>query len=118
MQSIRKRVDGEEQPYIGLFGGLFKLRLPFVHWEWEFPEMIQAIVVFMTGTAAIAYLQDLFGLTFEVALSIVIVHEALYLVNNLLGDPLVGGWITPAVPLITAFLTQYCQAPIIRSKKP
>lgn len=107
MQSLRKRKDGEIQPHIKLFGGLFHLRLPFVHWEWEFPEMIQAIVVFMTGAAATAYLEQIFGLSFELALSIVIVHEALYLVNNILGDPLVGGWITPAVPLITAFLLTY-----------
>jgi hypothetical protein len=107
MQSIQKRLDGQEQPHISLFKGLFKLRLPFVHWEWEFPEMVQAIVVFMTGAAATAYLQDLFGMSFELALSIVIVHEALYLVNNILGDPLIGGWITPAVPLITAYLLQF-----------
>ncbi len=100
-----KRKTGEEQPYIPL--GLFKLRLPFLHWEWEIPEMLQALVVCVTGTAAIAYLQDLFGLSFEVALSIVIVHEALYLVNNLLGDPLVGGWITPAIPLIMVYLLSY-----------
>lgn len=100
--AIRK--NGEEQPYISL--GLFKLRLPFIHWEWEFPEMIQAMVVFVTGAAAVAYLEDLFGLSFEVALSIVVVHEALYLVNNLLGDPLIGGWITPAVPLICIYLLQ------------
>lgn len=107
MQSLRKRKDGEIQPHISLFGGLFHLRLPFVHWEWEFPEMIQAIVVFMTGAAGTAYLQDIFGLSFELALSIVVVHEALYLVNNILGDPLIGGWITPAVPLVTAFLLQF-----------
>lgn len=100
-----ERKAGEEQPYIPL--GLFKLRLPFLHWEWEIPEMLQALVVCVTGTAAIAYLQDLFGLSFEVALSIVIVHEALYLVNNLLGDPLVGGWITPAIPLIMVYLLSY-----------
>lgn len=105
MFSSAKRKLGEEQPYISL--GLFKLRLPFIHWKWEFPEMIQALVVFVTGTAAITYLQDLFGLSFEVALSIVIVHEALYLVNNLLGDPLIGGWITPAVPLIMIYLLQH-----------
>ncbi|MBD9248747.1 MAG: hypothetical protein EGQ60_07995 [Clostridiales bacterium] len=69
--------------------------------------MIQACVVFMTGSAATAYLQDLFGFTFEMALSIVFVHELLYMVNNTLGDPLIGGWITPAVPLITAFLLNF-----------
>lgn len=100
-----KRNFGEEQPYIPL--GLFKLRLPFLHWKWEYPEMIQALVVFVTGTAAITYLQDLFGLSFEVALSIVIVHEALYLINNFLGDPLIGGWITPAIPLVMIFLLTY-----------
>ncbi len=97
-----RREPGGEQPYIPL--GLFKLRLPFIHWKWELPEMVQAIVVCVTGTAAITYLQALFGLTFEAALSIVVLHEALYLVNNLLGDPLVGGWITPAVPLIMIYL--------------
>lgn len=107
MQSIQKRKDGEEQPHIPLFGGLLKLRLPFIHWEWEFPEMIQAIVVFMTGAAATAYLETIFGFSFELALSIVVIHEGLYLVNNILGDPLIGGWITPAVPLVTTFLYQY-----------
>jgi len=107
MQSLQKRRDGEVQPHISLFGGLFHLRLPFIHWEWEFPEMIQAIVVFMTGVAGTEYLREIFGLSFELALSIVVVHEALYLVNNILGDPLIGGWITPAVPLITAFLLQF-----------
>lgn len=100
-----RRTRGEEQPYIPL--GIFKLRLPFLHWEWEFPEMIQAVVCFVTGTAACTYLQDLFGLSFETALAIVVVHEALYLLNNFLGDPLVGGWITPAVPLIVVYLTRY-----------
>jgi hypothetical protein len=99
-----KRRPGEEQPYIPL--GLFKLRLPLLHWEWEFPEMIQAMVVFVTGTAATAYLQDLFGISFEMALSIVVVHEVLYLVNNFLGDPLVGGWITPGLPLVVVYLYQ------------
>lgn len=107
MQSIRKRLDGEEQPYINLFNGFFKVRLPIVHWEWEFPEMLQALIVFMTGVAATVYLQDMFGFSFELALSIVIVHEALYLVNNILGDPLIGGWITPAIPLIITFLLQF-----------
>lgn len=100
-----RREEGGKQPCIKLWK--FDLRIPFVHYEWEIPEMIQACVVFMTGSSATAYLQDLFGLTFEMALSIVFVHELLYMVNNTLGDPLIGGWITPAVPLITAFLLNY-----------
>lgn len=100
-----KRDYGAEQPYIPL--GVFKLRLPFLHWKWAFPEMAQALFVFVTGTSAIFYLQDLFGLSFEMALAIVFVHELLYLINNFLGDPLIGGWITPAVPLIVVFLLQH-----------
>ena len=104
-----RREDGAKQPCIKIWK--FDLRIPFVHYEWEIPEMIQALVVFMTGSAATAYLQDLFGFSFEVALSIIFVHELLYMVNNTLGDALIGGWITPAVPLITAFLLNYEPGP-------
>lgn len=100
-----RRKDGEKQPCITV--GKIDIRIPFVHYEWEIPEMIQACVVFLTGTAATQYLQDLFGFTFEMALSIVFVHELLYMVNNTMGDPLIGGWITPAVPLITTFLLNF-----------
>lgn len=101
----KKRAHGEEQPYIPL--GIFKVRLPFLHWKWSYPEMFQAMVAFVTGAAAIPYLQDLFGMSFEMALAIVLVHEILYLVNNILGDPVIGGWVTPALPLVVVFLLQY-----------
>jgi hypothetical protein len=99
------REDGKLQPHIK--AGMFHIRLPLVHWEIEVPEAIQAIVVFLTGASATAYLQDLFGFSFELALSIIVVHEALYLWQNMMGDALVGGWITPAVPLITTYLLLY-----------
>lgn len=63
MLPTARRKDGEKQPCIKIWK--FDLRIPFVHYEWEIPEMIQACVVFMTGSAATAYLQDLFGFTFE-----------------------------------------------------
>ncbi|MDR1621920.1 MAG: hypothetical protein LBS00_06065 [Synergistaceae bacterium] len=100
-----RRKEGGEQPYIRL--GIFKLRLPFIHFEWEIPETIQAMVVFVTGVAATAYLQDLYGLPWATALAIICVHELLYCLQNLLGDPIVGGWITPSIPLTTAFLLTY-----------
>ena len=81
-----RRQEGGKQPCIKVWK--FDIRIPFVHYEWEIPEMIQACVVFLTGTAATQYLQDLFGFTFEMALSIVFVHELLYMVNNTMGDPL------------------------------
>jgi hypothetical protein len=101
-----RRKEGGEQPFIKV-GGMFKIRLPIIHAEWEIPEMVQAIVVFVTGVAATAYLQDLFGLTFGTALSIIVVHELLYLLQNLLGDPIVGGWITPSIPITSAFLLTF-----------
>ena len=104
MLPTARRKDGEKQPCIKIWK--FDLRIPFVHYEWEIPEMIQACVVFMTGSAATAYLQDLFGFTFEMALSIVFVHELQYM-STTPRRPLIGGWITPAVPLITAFLLNF-----------
>lgn len=96
------RPDGAEQPAIKL--GMFRIRLPFVHAPWEIPEMIQAMVVFVTGVSAVAYLQDIFGLDFRIALAIVCVHEFLYVLQNIVGDPIIGGWITPALPLVTTWL--------------
>lgn len=105
MTKTAHRQEGQEQPGIKL--GMFRLRLPFIHAPWEIPEMIQAMVVFVTGVSAVAYLQDIFGLDFKVALAIICIHELLYVVQNLVGDPIVGGWITPAIPLITTWLLSF-----------
>jgi predicted benzoate:H+ symporter BenE len=100
-----RREDGAEQPCIK--AGMFRIRLPFVHAPWEIPEMIQAMVVFLTGVSAMAYLQDIFGLDASIALAIVTVHEFLYIFQNIVGDPIVGGWITPALPLVSAWLLTF-----------
>ena len=105
MTKTAHREDGAEQPSIKC--GMFRIRLPFIHAPWEFPEMIQAIVVFVTGVSAMAYLQDIFGLSFGTALAIVTVHEFLYIFQNIVGDPIVGGWITPALPLVTTWLLTF-----------
>ncbi len=105
MTKTAHRQDGAEQPSIHC--GMFRIRLPFVHAPWELPEMIQAMVVFVTGVSAVAYLQDIFGLPFSVALSIVCIHELLYVFQNIVGDPIVGGWITPALPLVTTWLLTF-----------
>jgi len=100
-----RRKHGEEQPYIPM--GLFKFRLPFIHYGVEVPEIIQAIFMFVTGLGATAFLQDTFGISFEVALTIVLFHEITYSLHQLFGDPIIAGWITPAVPLTIGFLTKY-----------
>lgn len=37
----------------------------------------------------------------------VIINGFLYMLHSLLGGPVVPGWITPAIPLIMAFMTRY-----------
>ena len=100
-----RRKHGEEQPYISM--GLFKLRLPFIHYGIEMPEAIQALFMFVTGLAATVFMQDMFGISFEVALTIVLFHEVTYCIHQLFGDPIIAGWITPAIPLTITFLSQY-----------
>jgi len=100
-----KRKNGEEQPYIP--AGPFKIRIPGVHWGIEMTEVVQAMVMFVTGLGAVAVLQDVFGMSFEVALTIVCIHELAYCTHQILGDPIIPGWITPSIPLMLAYLLKY-----------
>jgi hypothetical protein len=99
------RVDGQEQP--GIKMGMFTLRLPLIHYPIEMPEVIQALFMFVTGLSATAFLQDMFDMPFEIALSIVLFHEITYCLHQLLGDPIISGWITPAIPLTIGYLSKY-----------
>ena len=99
------RQDGQEQP--GIKMGLFTLRLPLVHFPIEMPEVIQALFMFVTGLSATAFLQDMFDMPFETALTIVLFHEITYCLHQLMGDPIISGWITPAIPLTIAYLSKY-----------
>lgn len=98
-----KRVNGGEQPFIP--AGIFKIRLPFIHYRWEISECLQAILMCATCLGAIPVLMDVLGVPYEIAWSMVIINGFFYNLHALLGDPVVPGWITPALPLVTAFLT-------------
>ena len=98
----RYRKYGEEQPYWK--AGIFKIRLPFIHYKWSVPEMVQAIFMCATCLGAIPVLTEVLGVEYGVALSMVIINGFFYNLHVLLGDPVVPGWITPAIPIITAFL--------------
>lgn len=98
------RAYGAEQPYIP--AGIFKIRLPFIHYAWSVPEMGQALLMCATCLGAIPVLTEVLGIDYELALSMVIINGFGYCLHVLLGDPVVPGWITPAIPLVTAFLTQ------------
>lgn len=99
----RYRKYGEEQPYWK--AGIFKIRLPFIHYAWSIPEMVQALFMCATCLGAIPVLTEVLGVSYDVALSMVIINGFFYTIHVLLGDPVVPGWITPAIPIITAFLT-------------
>lgn len=96
------RKYGEEQPYIPL--GIFKIRLPFIHYAWSIPEMAQALFMCATCLGAIPVLTEILGVSYDLALSMVIINGFGYTLHVLLGDPVVPGWVTPAIPVVTAFL--------------
>lgn len=104
-----KRIEGGEQPFTPL--GPFKLRLPFIHYEWQWPEFFQGLILCATCLGAIPVLTEYLGVPFEVALTMVMINGFLYMLHSTLGDPVVPGWITPAIPLIMAFMTQYEMGP-------
>lgn len=105
----KQRKEGEEAPYIPL--GPFHLRLPFIHYRFEWPDYCQGLLMCAVDLAAIPLLTQLLGMPFEVALAIVMLNGFLYLLHHLLGDPCVPGWITPAIPLIMAYCQQFPEGP-------
>ncbi|WDU47362.1 hypothetical protein KNO30_04745 [Taylorella equigenitalis] len=107
--SWKNRIEGEEAPHIKL--GTFRLRIPFIHYRFEWPDYFQGLLMCAVDLAAIPLLTSLLGMPFEVALAIVILNGILYLTHHLLGDPCVPGWITPAIPLIMAYCQQFPEGP-------
>ena len=103
------RPNGQEPPYIPFW--LFKIRLPGVHYRWEWPDYIQGLIMCAVCLSIIPLLQDLLGMPFEVALAIVILNGFLYLAHSFLGDPVVPGWVTPAIPLIAKWVETFPAGP-------
>ncbi|HHY38427.1 MAG TPA: hypothetical protein GX507_05810 [Clostridia bacterium] len=103
-----KRPVGEEveQPYIL---GRLKLRIPFVHYPFEFPDAIQGAILSVVPMGAIAAMNQALGIPFEIAIGMVIVNNFLYLIHTHFGDPVVAGWITPGIPLYIAFVTSFAE---------
>jgi len=99
MREYRKH--GEECHYIP--AGPFKVRLPFVHYKFEWADYIQGLIMCAVCLGAIPMLQQTLNMPFEVALAIVVLNGFLYCWHTLLGDPVIPGWITPAIPLLMAY---------------
>ncbi|SEQ01355.1 hypothetical protein SAMN03080615_00015 [Amphritea atlantica] len=106
---LKTREFGAEQPYWP--AGPFKIRLPFIHYRWETPEMIQGLIMFVVGLAMIPLLEKYLGMPYEAALAFTFVAGLGYILPALLGVPLVPGWITPAIPVVLLYLKGFEPGP-------
>ena len=50
------RIDGQEQPHIKM--GIFKLRIPFVHFKPEIPELLQGFLLIAIPMSSITAHQE------------------------------------------------------------
>ncbi|NPV91466.1 MAG: hypothetical protein HPY50_11915 [Firmicutes bacterium] len=105
MDWVKRRPDGVESPYWPV--GPFKMRLPVIHYKWEWLDYIQGLVMCAVCLSIIPMLQDTLGMPFEVALAIVVLNGLLYCMHAWLGDPVVPGWVTPAIPLLIAYCSTF-----------
>lgn len=106
---LLKREDGQETPFWPC--GPFKVRLPFIHYRFELPDYLQGLLMCAVDLAAIPLMTTYLGMPFEVALAVVLLNGFLYLTHHLLGDPVVPGWITPAVPLLIIYCQGFPEGP-------
>lgn len=100
-----KRIEGEVHP--GIHWGKFTTRIPGIHIGISWPEIIQGgLITTATGGAVAALTMRFFQVPFEVAWSVVLIQLFwVWVVATLLcGEPYAPGWITPALPVVMAFL--------------
>jgi hypothetical protein len=97
----REREYGGIQPGIPM--GPLTLRLPCLHYRCEWADYLQGLLMCTVCLSIIPVLTGKLGMSFEVALAIVILNGTLYLAHVTLGDPVVPGWVTPAIPLLVAY---------------
>lgn len=105
---VRRR-EGGEQPHWRV--GPFKIRLPLVHYPFELAEVIQGLIMSVVGLAMIPLLQEYLLLSFEASLAVAVIFVAALLLPAILGVPIAGGWMTPAIPLVIVYLAQYEPGP-------
>lgn len=109
MQTWKNREHDTETAYIP--AGPFKIRLPFIHYRFEWPDYFQGLLMCAVDLAAIPLMTELLGMPFEAAIAIVMLNGLLYLTHHLLGDPVIPGWITPAIPLLMAYVSTFPEGP-------
>ncbi|MFL2587681.1 MAG: hypothetical protein ACJ0QA_02705 [Flavobacteriaceae bacterium] len=109
MSYWKNREEGKENPAFNL--GLFRIRFPFIHYRFEWPDYFQGLLMCAVDLAAIPLIIELLGMPFEAAMAIVILNGFFYLLHHLLGDPVVPGWITPAIPIIIVYIETFSIGP-------
>ena len=87
--------------------GPFDVRLPFVHYRMEWPDFAQGLFMCVVDLGAIPLMTEALGMPYEAALAVVMLNGLLYLTHHLLGDPVIPGWITPAIPLLTVYIQTF-----------
>ena len=75
---IYKRQSGDIQPGINLHVFGLVLRLPFIHYRFEWPDYVQGLLLCAVCLGIIPVLQEYLGMPFEVAITIVIMNGFLY----------------------------------------
>lgn len=100
-----KREYGKEQPYIPC--GIFKIRLPFVHFGISGPEVFVGLSNTIASLVAVATLMSVLGIDVATGRAVIVISSTCYLLNWFLGDPCIGGWITPALAIVTMYLTGF-----------
>lgn len=96
--------------------GPFTFRLPFYHTRLCWPEFLQGILIASaTGMALVPLMTMYFGLSFEQAVTCAFVHSFLIgLALIVFGEPYAPGWVTPALPLVLAFVLGSYDDPVER----
>ncbi|MDR0813524.1 MAG: hypothetical protein LBO63_05950 [Oscillospiraceae bacterium] len=87
--------------------GKLKIRIPFLHYRPELPELLQGVLMIAVGLSAAPVLQEYLGLSYGAALTAVAIAEALGLLHSIFSDPVVPGWIASALSLVLSYLGAY-----------
>ena len=99
---------GRELPYSG---GILKLRLPFIHYRFEYQDFIQGAILSCIPLGITAAMVKVLGVPIEVAVLMVVINNFLYLLHTSFGDPSIAGWITAGIPLYITYLTGFEAGP-------
>jgi len=93
--------------------GLFNVHLPIIHLRIEWSLFIQGLIVSLsTALALVPLLTISFGLSFEEAISMAMIHMLLVTSHIMVfGEPLAAGWITPALPFVLVLIASGYDSP-------